>query len=682
MTRMNATTWQGATLRRLIACAIAAALVPASAAQARLGDLDPAFDGDGIATPDVGAARFDALATRPDGRPLAAGWASPTGLDEPLVVQLTNSGAPDGSFGVSGAGITRLPEDFPRRARAVALDAAGRVLLAGDRGTGQPVPLVLRLTEAGALDTSFGDPFGNTIGEAHAIAPHAGGILVAGWRLLTPGVPQSAFLARQLESGAIDPGFGFRDPFPGVSRALAVAVMPDDRIVVAGWAIVNGVQRPALARLLPTGGADLGFGVRGTLVIDSLEGELRALAVDGAGTVTAAGVSGSRALVVRRDATGGGGFATLHDGAALNGLVPDGARSLVAGADGSGQLLLSSLDAAGTPEPALAWRSFPGAGEAFGAAAGPAGTVYTAGGAVQPFVSRHLPNAAPTAVLNGPAQVVVGAPAAFDAGGSSDPEGEPLRFEFDLDGDGTYEFDGGANPLALRSFPAPGGYTVGVRVSDPRGAAATATRAIAVVAAAAPVPQPVLGEQGVARPLRGIVRIRLPGTRRFVRLTELTAIPNGTEIDARKGRLFLSVLHDASGRLDGAKFFSGRFFFRQSDGPTPITRLRLSGGSFANCTAGSASVAVIASAQSREGKRKKRRVRKLWGDGRGRFRTRGRYGAATVRGTRWLTLDRCDGTKVRVVRGKVAVKDLARPNRRPKLLRAGQSTLVPHRPAG
>ena len=75
-------------------------------------------------------------------------------------------------------------------------------------------------------------------------------------------------------------------------------------------------------------------------------------------------------------------------------------------------------------------------------------------------------------------------------------------------------------------------------------------------------------------------------------------------------------------------------------------------------------------------------MRKLWGDGRGRFRTRGRYGAATVRGTRWLTLDRCDGTKVRVVRGKVAVKDLARPNRRPKLLRAGQSTLVPHRPAG
>jgi hypothetical protein len=76
------------------------------------------------------------------------------------------------------------------------------------------------------------------------------------------------------------------------------------------------------------------------------------------------------------------------------------------------------------------------------------------------------------------------------------------------------------------------------------------------------------------------------------------------------------------------------------------------------------------------GTRTKRRVRKLWGDGRGRFRTRGRYGAATVRGTKWLTLDRCDGTKVRVVRGKVSVQDLVRPNRRPQLVKAGGKAFV------
>ena len=49
----------------------------------------------------------------------------------------------------------------------------------------------------------------------------------------------------------------------------------------------------------------------------------------------------------------------------------------------------------------------------------------------------------------------------------------------------------------------------------------------------------------------------------------------------------------------------------------------------------------------------------LWGDGKGRFQTRGKYGAATVRGTNWLVQDRCDGTLVKVVQGVVAVRDFA-----------------------
>jgi hypothetical protein len=161
----------------------------------------------------------------------------------------------------------------------------------------------------------------------------------------------------------------------------------------------------------------------------------------------------------------------------------------------------------------------------------------------------------------------------------------------------------------------------------------------------------------------------------------LTAIPNGTEIDTRRGRLLLTVLHDASGQLDGAKFYAGRFVFRQGKGATPVTTLGLTGGSFKNCTvkARASGVAFVSSVKGGTGTRSKRRVRKLWGDGRGRFRTRGRYGAATVRGTKWLTLDRCDGTKVRLVRGKVSVQDLVRPKQRPKLVRGGEKTVVPYK---
>ena len=77
-------------------------------------------------------------------------------------------------------------------------------------------------------------------------------------------------------------------------------------------------------------------------------------------------------------------------------------------------------------------------------------------------------------------------------------------------------------------------------------------------------------------------------------------------------------------------------------------------------------------------KASRRSVRKLWGsDNGGRFRTHGRDSVATVRGTRWLTLDRCDGTLTKVVEGAVAVRD----RRRGKtvLVRAGRSYLARHR---
>ena len=41
---------------------------------------------------------------------------------------------------------------------------------------------------------------------------------------------------------------------------------------------------------------------------------------------------------------------------------------------------------------------------------------------------------------------------------------------------------------------------------------------------------------------------------------------------------------------------------------------------------------------------KKPKTRKLWGDGKGKFRTKGRYSAATVRGTKWLVQDTCTTT--------------------------------------
>ena len=70
----------------------------------------------------------------------------------------------------------------------------------------------------------------------------------------------------------------------------------------------------------------------------------------------------------------------------------------------------------------------------------------------------------------------------------------------------------------------------------------------------------------------------------------------------------------------------------------------------------------------------KPKSRKLWGDGKGKFRTRGQYSAATIRGTRWLVEDSCKGTLTRVTNGVVSVRDNGA--RKTVLVRAGKSYLA------
>ena len=76
----------------------------------------------------------------------------------------------------------------------------------------------------------------------------------------------------------------------------------------------------------------------------------------------------------------------------------------------------------------------------------------------------------------------------------------------------------------------------------------------------------------------------------------------------------------------------------------------------------------------RRGAVSRRAIRRLRANARGRFRTRRRHSAATVRGTVWVTTDRCDGTLTQVKRGKVTVRDLRR--KRTITLTAGKSYLA------
>ncbi len=175
---------------------------------------------------------------------------------------------------------------------------------------------------------------------------------------------------------------------------------------------------------------------------------------------------------------------------------------------------------------------------------------------------------------------------------------------------------------------------------------------------------PLLQETVVVEPSRGTVRVKSENMPRFTKLSDIGALPVGALVDTRKGEVRLeSELPDGTVQ---AGFFRGGLF-RVSQARSGMTTVRLTGR--LSC----ASDRTMASTSR---KRKRKRKRKIWGrDSGGKFRTHGRDSVATVRGTRWLTMDTCRGTVTRVVEGSVRV----RPKRggRPVIVEAGERLLTP-----
>ena len=92
--------------------------------------------------------------------------------------------------------------------------------------------------------------------------------------------------------------------------------------------------------------------------------------------------------------------------------------------------------------------------------------------------------------------------------------------------------------------------------------------------------------------------------------------------------------------------------------------------SYALCTAHKTDQATAAALSSRT-------LQLLNASAHGKFRTRGRYSAATVRGTKWTIADRCDGTLTHDITDSVVVSDFVR--HKTVILHAGQSYLAPAR---
>ena len=179
------------------------------------------------------------------------------------------------------------------------------------------------------------------------------------------------------------------------------------------------------------------------------------------------------------------------------------------------------------------------------------------------------------------------------------------------------------------------------------------------------LPAPKQGETVNVSVVSGTVRVKARGQAGFQLLSQARQIKVGSQLDTKKGVVRLASAA-GKGKTQSGDFGRGVFQVAQSKASKAFTELQLKGGSFSSCGKSSARKGTAAA--------KKKTVRSLFSKAKGRFRTRGRYSAASVRGTTWLVTDRCDGTLTSVTSGSVSVRDFKR--KRTVKVRAGKSYLA------
>ena len=207
----------------------------------------------------------------------------------------------------------------------------------------------------------------------------------------------------------------------------------------------------------------------------------------------------------------------------------------------------------------------------------------------------------------------------------------------------------------------------------------------------APLPPPVPGKSVNVQVVSGQVLIRRPGSGRarqagpakgFVPLTGAANVPVGSQLDTSKGRVALTSAADTGGaKTQTSDFYQGIFAVKQSvpkkkpkKPKALVTDLVMKGEIPRSQCAPLKGARSAADEATKKKKGPKSVLGKLWGSGKGKFRTDGKYSAATVRGTIWLVEDRCEGTFTKVTRGTVQVRDLKR--KKTITVKAGHSYLA------
>ncbi len=246
---------------------------------------------------------ISAIALQADDRIVAAGLSvdPATNVVSFGLARYNTDGSLDATFGLGGI-LTTSFFGIDDEAFSAAIQADQKIVVAGyatDAATGAPKFALARYQTDGTPDPSFGSGglvttsiFGND-DQARAVAIQADQkIVVAGHA--TDSVPEFA-VARYNVDGSLDSSFGSgglvtMSLFGNDDEAFAVAIARDQKIVVTGYAL-SGAREFAIARFNPDGTPDATFGTGGsaTTSIDGLGDQASAMAIQADGRLVAGG---------------------------------------------------------------------------------------------------------------------------------------------------------------------------------------------------------------------------------------------------------------------------------------------------------------------------------------------------------------------------------------------------------
>jgi hypothetical protein len=168
------------------------------------------------------------------------------------------------------------------------------------------------------------------------------------------------------------------------------------------------------------------------------------------------------------------------------------------------------------------------------------------------------------------------------------------------------------------------------------------------------LPPPTAGQSVNIEPVDGVVGTDCGGGG-FTRLQgDGAQIPVGCRVDTRHGTVALTASKGSSGETQTAYFWGGVFGVTQKAGDNQDAVLTLAGRLKCEKRKPGTVSRVLKRARRGAGRR-------LWGSGKGNYKTVGNYGSASVRGTTWLVVDRCDSsTLMKVAEGTVRVRDFVK----------------------